>query len=42
MTQALNFVGGKWYWPKGAGEITSVNPADERDTIARQIKVHGL
>ena len=34
MDKALNFIGGKWAWPRGAGEISSVNPADTREVVA--------
>ena len=31
--KSLNYIDGKWGWPKGAKEIKSVNPADTRDVI---------
>jgi len=31
--QAMNYVGGQWYWPDGAGEIRSINPADTQDIV---------
>ena len=31
--KALNFIDNKWIWPKGAEEITSVNPANINETI---------
>ena len=31
--KALNFIGGKWSWPKGAKALVSLNPADRRDIV---------
>jgi aldehyde dehydrogenase (NAD+) len=31
--KALNFIDGKWGWPKGATALLSVNPADRRDVL---------
>jgi len=33
VAKALNHIGGKWFWPEGAEEIKSVNPADTSDVI---------
>jgi acyl-CoA reductase-like NAD-dependent aldehyde dehydrogenase len=31
--KALNYIDGKWSWPKGANEMVSLNPADRKDAI---------
>jgi alpha-ketoglutaric semialdehyde dehydrogenase len=31
--KALNFIDGKWSWPKGAKSLSSRNPADQNDVI---------
>lgn len=31
--KALNHVDGEWFWPEGAGEIRSANPADTREVV---------
>ena len=31
--RARNYIDGKWSWPKGAGELKSLNPADTRDVV---------
>ena len=34
MTQkAFNFIDGKWEWPSGADELSSLNPADHQDIV---------
>jgi alpha-ketoglutaric semialdehyde dehydrogenase len=31
--KAMNLIGGEWHWPKGAGEIASVNPANTSEAV---------